>query len=174
VEFETAIFDQRKAAYEKLLPLMRVMNVAGRNSVIRQLREWSGNIVPRRSHRMLSESELKKFGSSSSVVIGAHTVSHQSLAALPKEEQFSEIAGSKNLLQDILGKPVIDFSYPFGTRNDYSEATIDICRQLGFSMVAANYPYIVNSRSNVFEFPRFLIRNWDKNEFAGHLKSFLH
>ena len=61
--------------------------------------------------------------------IGAHTVNHPKLDTLSQTEQQWEIQQSKQWIESVLGKPVNHFSYPHGAYND---ASVDICRDLGF------------------------------------------
>lgn len=61
--------------------------------------------------------------------IGAHTVSHPKLDELTSEEQYCEIAQSKHVLEKLIGKEVMHFSFPHGAHND---DTLQICEQMGF------------------------------------------
>lgn len=54
--------------------------------------------------------EVRKLG----IEIGAHTVTHKALDAIPAAEARAEIEGSKRDLEDRLGEPVTSFAYPFG------------------------------------------------------------
>ena len=54
------------------------------------------------------------------MVIGAHTVHHVDLVALPAAAAAGEIDVSKSTLQQVLGHPVLDFAYPYG----YSDASV--------------------------------------------------
>ncbi len=48
------------------------------------------------------------------IEIGAHSVSHRALDALPPEVASSEVVASKQALEDRLGTPVNSFAFPFG------------------------------------------------------------
>lgn len=69
--------------------------------------------------------------------LGAHTVSHADLPALPPEAARAEIAGSLDALRELLGRPVMSFAYPYGRYDDVVErAAIDsgfeaICTVVG-------------------------------------------
>jgi peptidoglycan/xylan/chitin deacetylase (PgdA/CDA1 family) len=58
--------------------------------------------------------------------IGAHTCSHPWLAALPPDEQRREILGSKQILEEKLGRPVKSFAYPYGYRDSFNAETAAI------------------------------------------------
>ena len=67
------------------------------------------------------------------IEFGSHSRTHADLCKLPESELEKEIAGSRDDLQQILGKEVVAFAYPRGRMND------DVCRHvsksylLGFS-----------------------------------------
>lgn len=54
--------------------------------------------------------------------IGAHTVDHVALAAQSPTRAAWEIRQSKLTLEGLLGHPVLDFAYPYGSFNAYDEA----------------------------------------------------
>lgn len=48
------------------------------------------------------------------VVIGSHGASHAHLTALGDDEVRRELAESKSRIEDELGRPCLDFAYPYG------------------------------------------------------------
>ncbi len=160
--------------YAQLLPLFRKMVAKQREEKIAELAAMFNSLSPRASHRPMTFDELKKLSASKSAVIGAHTHMHPSLGALNYEKQLEEIKTSKDILENILSKKLVHFSFPFGTIADFNADTIEICTSIGFKMVAANFPYIVNRNSNIFHFPRFLVRDWNQQQFSASLNYFLN
>ncbi len=61
--------------------------------------------------------------------IGAHTVDHFALAALPSARATWEMRQSRLTLETLLGHPVLDFAYPYGSYNNYDASE---ARRLGF------------------------------------------
>jgi hypothetical protein len=61
--------------------------------------------------------------------IGAHTVTHQVLPTLDNKKLTSEVCGSKQLMQDLLGEEVRMFCYP---RGRYNSRVIGSVKQSGF------------------------------------------
>jgi peptidoglycan/xylan/chitin deacetylase (PgdA/CDA1 family) len=61
--------------------------------------------------------------------IGAHTVSHRSLAPLEGEELWKDVRNSKCVLEDMLGEKVSMFCYPNG---NYNRRTIRAVEKAGF------------------------------------------
>jgi peptidoglycan/xylan/chitin deacetylase (PgdA/CDA1 family) len=76
--------------------------------------------------------------------IGAHTHSHPVLTGLPPAEARREITRSKELLEDILGCPIIHFAYPYGMRRHFSESLRSTCLAEGFSTVANGIPALLH------------------------------
>jgi uncharacterized protein YraI/peptidoglycan/xylan/chitin deacetylase (PgdA/CDA1 family) len=58
-----------------------------------------------------------------------HTVTHPALSSLDYGGQWEEIYGNKVMLEEILGKPVTCFAYPFG---DYNHVTDYVMIDSGF------------------------------------------
>jgi peptidoglycan/xylan/chitin deacetylase (PgdA/CDA1 family) len=78
--------------------------------------------------------------------IGAHTHSHPVLTALPEGQAQREIARSKELLEAILGDPVIHFSYPYGMRRHFNESLRRSCLAQGFVTIANAIPAMLYAR----------------------------
>ena len=166
--------EKKQIVYETLLPILRKMNGEERERHISLLAKSFASETGRETHRAMTFEELKRMSKSSSAVVGAHTHYHPSLGGLSYGQQKLEIQTSKEIVEKIIGKSIQHFSYPFGTINDYNKDTIAICKNLGFEMVAANYPALANKKSNSFSFPRFLVRDWDVNRFEKEVEQFLN
>ena len=68
-------------------------------------------------------------------------------------------------------KKVLSFSYPFGSKNDYTVQTKRIARRL-FNNALANYEGVVLNKTDLYEIPRILVRDWDVNEFNKVIDSY--
>jgi peptidoglycan/xylan/chitin deacetylase (PgdA/CDA1 family) len=75
--------------------------------------------------RMLSAQQMRELAAAG-IEIGAHTRSHPDLPRLAAQEAEDEIAGSRADLEDLLGRPVEAFAYPFG---NLSAAAVGIARR---------------------------------------------
>jgi peptidoglycan/xylan/chitin deacetylase (PgdA/CDA1 family) len=150
------------------------MDFISREKIFTEIKALLPVSMPRKSHRSVTELELKEMSNSPSVTIGAHTVNHCSLNWLNIDEQEQEIQRSIKTIEKITERKVYDFSYPFGTGNDFSKDTIGICKNEGMQFVSANIPGCVHSKSNPYSFSRFLVRDWDENEFRKQVNSFFN
>lgn len=85
----------------------------------------------------MSYDQLQTAARSELVEIGAHTLTHPDLSALPIDKQKQEIMESKRTLADITGKPVRYFAYPSG---EYTRETIDLVKNSGYAAAFAVIP----------------------------------
>ena len=80
--------------------------------------------------------------------IGCHSMFHPYLTRISSEKKlWQEIAGSKEILEAHLGKPVTAFAYPFGQYNDH---IIELVKEVGYSCARGTYPGIIHSREDLF------------------------
>jgi peptidoglycan/xylan/chitin deacetylase (PgdA/CDA1 family) len=165
----------RHSLYKSLWELLHPMTERERWDVLNQLREWAGaQPAPRTSHRVLSIGEVSALAREDLIEIGAHTVTHPTLSALPAETQRSEILQSKADLEEIVGHPVSTFAYPFGRHSDYNSRSVALVAHSGFTSACCNFPGRVELSSDRFQLPRLLVQNWDADEFAARLSWWLH
>lgn len=147
-----------------------------RSSLQRLSSQFSSQVpvhgYPRPGYRAMNSKELRAMASSGLITFGAHTHSHIQLAHQTKAVQRKEILTSKSILEKILKREVKHFSYPFGTKDDYNQESITIVKELGFTSACSNFPGAIDKRTSPYELPRFLVRNWDKREFAKRIRDF--
>jgi peptidoglycan/xylan/chitin deacetylase (PgdA/CDA1 family) len=160
----------RHSLYRSLWELMHPMAESERQEVLAKLRQWAGaGPSSRPDHRTLSLSELVALSEGGLVQIGAHTVTHPSLSALPVASQRREIHESKARLEEILNVPVTSFAYPYGQRSDYSAQTVAVVREAGFICSCSNFAGRVERSTDPFQLPRMFAHNWDGDRFAKRL-----
>lgn len=87
----------------------------------------------------LSRQELRQI-SDAGHDIGCHTHWHYALCDLPRGRWAEEILGCKQRLEDITGRSVAHFSYPYGMRRFMPQGIPDYCQSLGFKSVAHGIP----------------------------------
>ncbi|MBF0168528.1 MAG: polysaccharide deacetylase family protein [Alphaproteobacteria bacterium] len=148
-----------------------VGNSATRGSILNFLRNWSGATSDGRiTHRAMSEAMLVDIAKSGLIHVGAHTMTHPVLSQLDHAEQMSEILGSKNCLQEILGDVIRSFAYPYGGSDSFNQETLGILQSAGFQLAVATTPGAVRSAHQLFAIPRLCVRNWTGDEFRKQLK----
>ncbi len=75
----------------------------------------------------LTTQDLEDIAKLDLCTLGTHSVNHIHLSSLNKEKQYEELYDSKLFLENIIGKRVIDFSYPYG---NYNKSAKDIADSL--------------------------------------------
>lgn len=164
----------RHKLYLDLLRLLRPLSGDDKRRILDELASWSSlGRIARASHRVLTEAELVDLDHANLVEVGAHTRTHPVLAALTPKEQQEEIEGSATRLEEILGRPVKAFAYPYGWPGEYSATTIELVRNAGFSYACCAFPGEISRRTDRLELPRFLVRNWNGDEFLRGLGTYL-
>src|SRR6202140_1299871 len=86
--------------------------------------------------------------------IGAHTVDHVALAAQPPARATWEMKQSKLTLEGLLGHPVADFAYPYGSFNSYDMVQ---AKSLGFESAVSTLSGTVHSAGQLFLLSRMRI-----------------
>ena len=170
VEWTTKTSQDRLSAcldwQRALLPL----RAADRGKYIADLFKWAGiERTTRSNYRMMTSVELKELAQSEFVEIGGHTQSHPFLTTLSLEEQVTEIAAGRAILESKLNQSVKSFAYPFG---DYSDQTVDLVKQAGFEAAVTVEPIKINGDADLFQLGRFQIKNWDGHEFSQHINNY--
>jgi len=164
----------RQDLYRSLCEVLRPLPEGSRRKALDELLTWArGQPVPRRTHVVLSPDEVVRLAQGGLVEVGAHTVTHSVLSTLQAAGQRDEILGSKARLQEILGQPVTSFSYPYGARSDYTTETVAIVREGGFTCACSAFAAVVWQGSDPFRLPRFVVRDWDGDEFGRRLSVWL-
>ena len=136
-----------------------------------ELTAWAGMPAAGRPENLvLTEEELCSLADGKLVDVGAHTAHHPVLSSLTPSAQQEEILQGKHQLEGILGRPVVSFSYPYGGRQHYTAETVKLVRQSGFSCACSNFPAVVQRGTDRYQLPRFLVRDWDGDEFARRLQ----
>jgi peptidoglycan/xylan/chitin deacetylase (PgdA/CDA1 family) len=135
--------------------------------------EWIGEERGKSDARMLTNGELAALAAHPLVEIGGHTLTHPRLAALEPAEQEHEIAGGKRTLEDVVGRSLDAFAYPFGRPADFTDDTVRAVRDAGFRIACANYSGTVRASSDPFRLPRAYVQDCDGGVFEERLVSWL-
>jgi peptidoglycan/xylan/chitin deacetylase (PgdA/CDA1 family) len=165
----------RHKIYRYLVQALRRLPTEQRDSMLSDLRLWAGS-EPNASenNRVLSPQEIVSLTNGGLLDVGSHTLTHPVLAVLSKESQQREIRDSKVCLEEIVGRAIASFAYPYGTRADYTRETSALVKASGYQCACSNYRDIVWSRSNTFQLPRVLVRNWNGELFEKRMEEWFH
>ncbi|MGH9463242.1 MAG: polysaccharide deacetylase family protein [Vicinamibacteria bacterium] len=140
-----------------------------KRQILDQLFTWA-NASPegRPSSQTLSPEELICVEDGGLVDVGAHSVTHPVLSALPAATQRDEITLCKFQLEEILGHKVSSFCYPHGA---YTAETVALVRSAAFTSACSVVSRPVGPNADPFQLPRIHIRDWDGYEFGRQLRT---
>lgn len=124
--------DGSSCTYEQAMPILSAHGFPATVFMVSGLvdgnNEWLlDDGFPQR--RMLSTAQLRGL-SEGGIEVGSHTITHPWLSRIPLERANEEIRESKKRLEDLLGRPIDYFAYPFG---DYSQAVRQFVSDAGYS-----------------------------------------
>jgi peptidoglycan/xylan/chitin deacetylase (PgdA/CDA1 family) len=169
-EWLTADSDERQHAYMAIHRILQPLSGSDLDPVLTDILAWAGaDRTGRPDYRPLTRAELFQLGQSELMDIGAHTVTHSFLSVLSPADQSAEIAGSRKKLEDIIGRRVETFSYPYG---NFSAETIGIVAKAGFMAALTIKDNAVKVGANPLILGRFGVGNWDGDRFKHRLEEF--
>lgn len=171
LSFQTRTAEERRTGHWQLYRSLMGHDVETRDQAVRVLlaRSRAGR-SPRPGARPMTTGELRALAENPAFAIGAHGVHHLSLPSCAEEVQRAEVAECKRTLEDILGRPVTTFAYPFGS---WSFETSRIVREAGFTLAVTCEDQIVRPGGDPWRLPRFDVRPGVGAHFARRLFAFL-
>lgn len=103
--------------------------------------------------------------------IGCHTLTHRSLARLPREEAFLEMERSLREIEDAIGRPVRHFAYPYGKAADAGEREESLARELGFATAVTTRVGNLHAghRDHLLMLPRIPLYEGGKNGMLSEI-----
>jgi peptidoglycan/xylan/chitin deacetylase (PgdA/CDA1 family) len=162
----------RHALFRTLYSRLQLLDEAARARAMHEIELWSECATPSRSScPVMTAAQVSSMAHVESMEIGGHSHTHPALASLPRGLQRQEIVECRARLEEIIGKQVVSFAYPFGYKGEhYSDETVDIVRESGFTCACAGRPGAVLRGADRFQLPRRVVFDWDGDEFGRQLE----
>ena len=126
------------------------------------------------SCRVMNERDIRELADNRLFQIGVHTHHHSNLSSQTALLQRQEIQHSKQILENITDNPMKYFSYPYGSKDNYTVQTVRILKKSGFEAACSNYAGLVDEDTDLYELPRCCIGNWDLAGFKKAIERFFH
>lgn len=173
---ENASLSMRQQVYLDLMKRLHEMDVPTRESILSELAAWAeiNRNQGRQEHLAVKSDELRSLNQKGLIEIGAHTINHPLLSAIPLTSQQDEILKSKVFLEEVLNHPIESFAYPYGEHCDYSDNTVKLVRKAGFNCACSNFPGSIYSLRDPYQLPRYVVRDWDGETFSRKLASWFN
>jgi peptidoglycan/xylan/chitin deacetylase (PgdA/CDA1 family) len=112
---------------------------------------------PPESHAPLQWEDVRTLAAQG-VEFGAHTRTHPILSRLSTIEQVEmEIGGSKRRIEQEAGIEVRHFCYPNGTREDFTQQTVEVVKASGFVTAVTGIRSVNRAGANPFELSRIAV-----------------
>lgn len=136
ISLDTVTKEQKEAAYLKLRA--RIIHTPFENgyAFYRALMAKYPPCKPHAHWKPMSIEQLKMLSADPLVTIGAHTANHYPLSKLQLAEATLEVVEGKEYLESLLKKPIVHFSYPYGSANEAGLREMEIVLSSGFVTAA--------------------------------------
>jgi peptidoglycan/xylan/chitin deacetylase (PgdA/CDA1 family) len=171
-------------------PALTAVPVAARRVVLTFDDAWADNhanaLGPLSSHRLpatlyvpsrllgkpgyMTRTQLLEMAAGG-VTIGAHSRTHADLRACGPGELEREVKGSKEDLEDLLGRPVTSFAYPTGLLNEEVVAAVAAA---GFGSAVTTRPGWWRPAAHPLRIPRSFAENFSDATFRAALRGGLN
>lgn len=159
---------EKAVAISALIGKIKYLPVAARLANAQFIADAAQVVPP--DDLMMTSAQIKAMRQAG-MQIGAHTVSHPILARLSDELARSEIKGSKDTLEQLLGERIGLFAYPNGKPGeDYTPASVDVVKGLSFDAAVSTQWGASGNGDDVFQIKRFT--PWDRSRTGFCLRLF--
>ncbi|HEX6850869.1 MAG TPA: polysaccharide deacetylase family protein [Candidatus Polarisedimenticolaceae bacterium] len=146
--------EERAAAARPITRWLRGLPRIERESALSRIATWLGAPHGEPEPVMMNAAQLRELDAAG-ITVGAHTVSHPLLTAVPVDEAEREIRDSKDELESILGRPVRHFSYPNPGSGRHENPTIrELVRHAGYATAATSLDGLVTRQSDAYAIRR--------------------
>jgi len=108
----------------------------------------------------MNREELREFAGQPLVTIGAHTTSHAALSTLEADDVRREMADNRSYLEQLLGRHILHFAYPYGDARACGAREAAIAREVGFlsAAIVEASPIFPKQRADIHRLRRIPVR----------------
>jgi peptidoglycan/xylan/chitin deacetylase (PgdA/CDA1 family) len=153
-KYQSPATTKRSSSFLEVWNTLKNLPDHSRESLLQQLILTTGMSLPT-SIRMTRD-QIRQVADSDLFSIGGHSAYHNPLSQLSEHEQVNEISRSLIFLENICGRPLNSFAYPYGS---YNETTVEILKNLQIKVAVTTTPSRVTVHSSSLELPRMKVSN---------------
>jgi peptidoglycan/xylan/chitin deacetylase (PgdA/CDA1 family) len=162
-QYELATPAGREAAISAIKRYLVRQPRAERNATLAELRARADATARPERRTMMTWAEVREMAQNG-MDVGAHTVSHPRLPAMPLDEAEREIRDSRAELTSRLGRPVAHFSYPNPSDGEHvNRAVQQLVARAGYATATTSHQGYVHADANALALQRLMTRagRWD-------------
>ena len=115
---------------------------------------WEHRGGPRPRLKLLETAGIREV-SERGMEVGSHTMTHPRLSDLDPEALIHEVSNSQRVIEEVVGKPVQGFCYPYG---DLNAAAVRAVRETGYAYACATKKRVERS---IHDWPRTYVGEKD-------------
>jgi peptidoglycan/xylan/chitin deacetylase (PgdA/CDA1 family) len=162
---------QRQTTYLEVWRRLRLCSNAEIVAAMAMLRSQIGSSPPSEKDLPMSSVEIVALLADGLVELGGHTISHPVLPSLSADEQRREMADGKAACDDLSGRSVTGFAYPYG---EFDERSARLVRDCGFEWACSTEAKgLGGPASDLFVLPRIQVKDWNGKAFSRALREVL-
>lgn len=156
--------DGFRSVWTHMLPALRNYGVPAvayvTASLIRDTDTLPSYLPSDQPEHYMSWSELGRLAEHG-VAIGCHSYTHRSLGLMSIAEAREQAEKAKELFQRRLGRDVVSFAYPYGTRSDFSDETARMLHDVGYTTAFTSQHGAISEGMDRMSLPRIKVESGD-------------
>ena len=153
----SSVKEQAMWMNRRLRNIIKSSSCEQRDAIVEALKTALAEKIELPANAFSRAHELSAISDMDLVEIGGHTVTHPNVALCTEQELRSEILTGKQRLEELLGKSVRWFAYPFGGKGSLNAAAKEAVKEFGFKGAVTLQPGIASNITDQFEIPRIPI-----------------
>jgi peptidoglycan/xylan/chitin deacetylase (PgdA/CDA1 family)/glycosyltransferase involved in cell wall biosynthesis len=160
----------RQHAHELIKEQFYRLDSSEREARLRELLSWSG--LPAggsTDRRPMDAAAVRQLATKPRHDIGVHTANHVWLPGASTETLREEINDAKHCLEELLGKPISTFSFPYGA---FDQTAVEVVRCAGFEVAVTTEPAPAVKGADVHCLPRIEVGDLDRRGFVDLLAKY--
>ena len=161
----------RQRLYCRACEALRPLPFAAREHALSLLLS-DARLTPRLvdSQRQMTADEIATVARNPLIDIGSHTLTHPDLTQLTIADQRVELSESRKMLEELAGTAVTTFAYPHGLMN---ADTAVLANEVGYTSACSTDKARVGAGAYRFRLARFMVEDWDADEFGRRLSALM-
>jgi peptidoglycan/xylan/chitin deacetylase (PgdA/CDA1 family) len=160
---------ERRASHDLVFARIRTAAAAPRDEVMRTVKEWAG-FGGQSAALTITRQHLRDLASRPGHSIGGHTEHHLSLPAQTAAVIAAEVQRNKALLEEVTGREVSCFAYPFG---EHDQASVAVVRAAGYAAAVTCVEDAVSASTDRLLLPRLVVGSAGPIQFRDALTELL-